>query len=321
MNLGKPLARPPRLRAGDSVAVVAPSGPLVAERLERGVAVLESWGLRVRVGRHALARDPKFPHLAGDDMQRAEDFEAAWCDPAVRAVLVGRGGSGAARIIDLLDWSRIRDAGPKTLVGFSDVTSLHQAVAAFLGLVTLFGPMPATVAFGGQDPEKDTIDHLRRTLFEPESVQCLTGPQTRCVVPGAVDGVLVGGTLSLISASVGSPELRPATGGLAMLEDVAEPAYRLDNHLTQLLRTGWFDGVRGIVLGSWADCADGAADLVAARLRPLNVPLVTGMPFGHGASSITLPLGALASLDAAAGTVKLAEPALAWPRPETSGTG
>jgi muramoyltetrapeptide carboxypeptidase len=197
------------------------------------------------------------------------------------------------------------------LVGFSDVTTLHQAVAGFLGLVTLFGPMPATVAIGGDSPEHETIDHLRRTLFQPESVQCLTGPAARCLVPGVAEGVLVGGTLSLLSASVGTAEHRPAVGGLALLEDVGEPTYRLDSHLTQLLRTGWFDGVKGIALGSWRNCDDAAGDLVASRLRHLGVPLVTGFPFGHCSPSITVPLGMPASLDASAASLTLAAPALA----------
>lgn len=308
-----PLTRPPRLRAGDRVAVVAPSGHVVEERLRRGCAVLASWGLQVSVGRHVLDRTR---HHAGDDAARAADLVAAWCDPAVSAVLVARGGSGAARLVDGLDWATMRAAGPKALVGFSDVTVLHEAVAHHLGLATLFGPMPASEVFGGEHPDAETAEHLRLTLFEPERVQvlgaALQGGSGRTVphVSGRATGATVGGTLALLANTVGTAESRPAHGRIAVLEDVAEPAYRLDSMLTQLLRTGWFDDVAGIVLGSWTDCGDGALDTVVERLSGLGVPMVSGLPVGHGRPQLTVPLGVEAELDADAGTLSFVEPAL-----------
>jgi muramoyltetrapeptide carboxypeptidase len=289
------------------VAVVAPSGHVVARRLERGAAVLRSWGLDVVVGESVLARTR---HHAGDDAVRAADLQAAWCDPAVAAVLCARGGSGAARLVDRLDWAAMRAAGPKTLVGFSDVTVLHEAVAHHLGLVTLFGPMPASSVFGGPEPDQVTADHLRRTLFDPQSVRVLADPGTVRHVGGRASGVTVGGTLALLANTVGTAESRPADGAVAVLEDVAEPAYRLDSMLTQLLRTGWFDGVAGVVLGSWVDCGDGAGETVVERLEVLGVPLMSGLPFGHGVPQLTVPLGVEAELDAGAGTLTLRQPAL-----------
>jgi muramoyltetrapeptide carboxypeptidase len=303
------LVRPRRLVSGDTVAVVATSGPLQPERLRRGVALLDSWGLRVRVGAHALDTDPAYPFLAGTDDDRAADLAAAWCDPSVAAVLIGRGGSGASRLVDRLDWSAMRAAGPKLLVGFSDVTVLHEAVATHLGVASLFGPMPASVVLGEVPPDAASVEHLRHTLFDPETVQVIAGDATG-VVPGRASGVLVGGTVSALASTIGTPESRPANGGIAVLEDVGEVPYRLDSLLTQLLRTGWFDGVRGVVLGSWTDCGDGAAELVTARLGDLGVPIVTGLPFGHCAPQLTIPLGVAATLDAGAGTLTLHEPAL-----------
>lgn len=301
------LDRPRRLSRGDRVAVVAPSGHIDAERLAGGVSVLESWGLEVVTGPHVLERTR---HHAGTDDQRAADLQGAWCDPAVAAVLCARGGSGAARIVDRLDWHAMREAGPKVLVGFSDVTVLHEAVAHHLGLASLFGPMPASAVFAGPHPDAVTLDHLRRTLFEPQSVRVLSHPATSCHVAGRASGVTVGGTLALLANTVGTPESRPASGAVAVLEDVAEPAYRLDSILTQLLRTGWFDGVAGIVLGSWAGCGDGALETVVERLAGLGVPLVSGLPFGHGLPALTLPLGVDADLDAGAGTLTMRQPAL-----------
>jgi len=289
------------------VAVVAPSGHIDEERLGRGVAVLESWGLEVVTGRHVLERTR---HHAGTDEQRAADLQSAWCDPSVAAVLCARGGSGAARIVDRLDWTAMRDAGPTVLVGFSDVTVLHEALAHHLGLASLFGPMPASAVFGGPDPDPVTLEHLRQTLFEPASVRVLAHAGTSCHVAGRASGVTVGGTLALLANTVGTPESRPAEGAIAVLEDIAEPAYRLDSMLTQLERTGWFDGVAGIVLGSWTDCGDGAVETVVERLTGFGVPLMSGLPFGHGTPQLTVPLGLEAELDADAGTVTMRAPAL-----------
>jgi muramoyltetrapeptide carboxypeptidase len=306
---GAPLRRPPRLVPGDTVAVVATSGSIDPDRLRRGTALLESWGLTVRLGDHVLDRDPTYPFLAGTDTDRAADFQRAWCDPEVAAVFVARGGSGAARLIDRLDWGAMRVAGPTLLVGFSDVTVLAEAVAGELGLASLFGPMPATMALGEVRPDPMSAEHLRRTLFEPETVRVVV-EGARCVVPGKARGVLVGGTLSVLSMTIGSRQSRPANRGIAVLEDVGEVPYRLDNRLTQLLRAGWFDGVRGVVLGSWVDCGAEAEQVVAARLGELGVPMVAGAPIGHSIPALTLPLGVEADLDASAGVLTLLTPAL-----------
>jgi muramoyltetrapeptide carboxypeptidase len=152
--------------------------------------------------------------------------------------------------------------------------------------------------------------HLQSTQFDPGSVRVLAGGGLQREVGGQARGVLVGGTLALLANTVGTPEHRPARGGLAVLEDVAEPAYRIDSMLTQLLRTGWFDGVAGIVLGSWRDCGPAAHETLVERLAPLGVPLVSGLPFGHDVPQLTVPLGVEAELDADAGSLTLVQPAL-----------
>lgn len=298
------LHRPRRLSPGDRVAVVAPSGPLDEERLRRGCRVLESWGLEVVTGPHVLDRDR---HLAGADADRAADLQAAWLDPSVRAVFCARGGSGATRLLDLLDWDAMRRAAPKVLVGFSDATALHEALATHLGVAGLFGPMPATEVFSG---DAASAEHLRQTLFEPEAAQVLRGDTTSHVVGGRARGVTVGGTLSLLAGAIGTRESRAADGGIVVLEDVTEEAYRLDGMLTHLLRAGWFDRVAGIVLGSWVGCGDDALGTVCSRLEPLGVPLLADLPFGHGVPQLTIPLGVEAELDAEAGTLTVCAPAL-----------
>lgn len=303
----RPLDRPRRLSRGDRVAVVATSGPLVPERLERGLRTLRSWGLDVVVGEHALDRRR---HLAGGDEQRAADLQRSWCDPSVRAVVCGRGGSGSSRVVDLLDWDAMRVAGPRVLVGFSDVTTLHLAVARRLGLASLMGPMAATEVFAGDDPDPESVEGLRLALTDPQSARILAAGTLRAVVGGRVGGVLTGGTVSVLAQAAGTPDLVPATGGIAVLEDVGEPTYRLDALVTQLLRVGWFDGVAGIALGTFEQCGADAEEVVVERLRPLGVPLATGLAFGHGRPQLTVPLGVEADLDVDAGTLVVRQPAL-----------
>ena len=302
---GRPLIRAPRLRAGDAVAVVAPAGPVAPDRLEEGLALLESWGLDVRVMKHVRGSNRRFGYLAADDAARAGDLMRAWCDSAVRAVFAARGGYGVQRMVDLLDWRSLAEAGPKVLTGFSDVTALHQAFAARLGLSTIHGPGVASLASG----DEESRAHLRSLLFEPVAGTALTPAPGLALVPGRADGVLVGGNLALLAAEVGTGNSLPATGSIAMLEEVGEPQYRLDRLLTQLLRTGWFDGVRGIVLGDFTDCAtpEAVQDLVMDRLAPLGVPMLWGAPVGHERRNLAFPLGVPATLDADAGTLVLRE--------------
>jgi muramoyltetrapeptide carboxypeptidase len=305
-----PGVRPPRLRAGDVVAVVSPSGPVPADRMDPGVAVLESWGLEVRVMPHARDVHPVHEYLAGDDEARADDFQRAWSARDVRAIVCARGGYGTQRMVDRIDWDALRAADPKVLVGYSDVTALHQAVATNLGIVTIHGPMSGTQSFLDSSISQE---HLRATLFEPESVQVLSSPSgqpaARPLVGGAAVGVTTGGCVSMLTTSVGTPTSHAARGGLVLLEDVDEKAYRIDSYLTHLRRSGWFDGAAGVVLGSWADC-EPVEDVVTDVLGDLGVPILGDLGFGHGTDSITVPLGVLAELDADAGKLTLDQPAL-----------
>ncbi|MEU5096920.1 LD-carboxypeptidase [Streptomyces sp. NPDC020996] len=303
------LLRPPRLAPGARVAVVAPSGPVPEARLQAGLDVLRGWDLDPVVGPHVLDRHGKLGYLAGTDADRAADLQAAWCDPAVDAVLCARGGYGAQRMADLLDWTAMRAAGPKVFVGFSDITVLHQAFATRLGLVTLHGPAAAGVDFLKNARAQD---HLRATLFAPESVRSIASGGT-ALVPGRARGVTLGGCLSMLAADLGTPHARDgARGGLLLIEDVGEQPYRVDRMLTQLLRSGWLDGVTGVALGSWDGCGpyDELRAVLADRLGGLGVPVAEEFGFGHCAGALTVPFGVRAELDADAGTLTLDEPAL-----------
>ncbi|GAB3447462.1 LD-carboxypeptidase [Streptomonospora sediminis] len=303
--------RAPRLRPGDAVSVVAPCSPVAGEVLDAGLAVLRGWGLRTAEGAHVRGRHPRLPYLAGTDAERAADLQRAWLDPATAAVFCARGGDGAHRVLDHLDFAALREAPPKALVGFSDATALHEAFAVELGAATLHAPVVALESFT-EDPV--AAGHLRTALFTPEDATVLTAPGAETLVAGVARGVTMGGNLSVLNDSLAAPHSRPsASGGLLLLEDVAEDVSRLDRMLTQLLRSGWMRGVAGVLLGSWERCTPDAAavrTLMLERLAPLGVPVVGEFGFGHRPAQITVPLGAAATLDADARTLTLDGPAL-----------
>ncbi|RSN61042.1 LD-carboxypeptidase [Amycolatopsis sp. WAC 04182] len=290
--------RPPKTRPGDTIALVAPAGPVPPDLVEKALPVLRGWGVEVHVG--DCVRATAAGYLSASDEARAAEFTRAWLDPGVTCVLAARGGYGSQRMLDLLDWTALKAAGPKTFAGSSDVTALHRAVNVHLGLETLFSPMPATTLF-----DAVAAEHLRLSLFEPDSVRLIASPTASPLVPGTATGTLIGGNLALLTSGLGTPEQGSAREALVLLEDVTESPYRIDRMLTQLLRSGWLDGVGGFVLGSWKSCGDPEAlrALMLDRLGPLGVPIVWDFGVGHVPASPTIPLGARATLDTDAGTL------------------
>ncbi|MEV0126674.1 LD-carboxypeptidase [Streptomyces sp. NPDC050703] len=307
----RPLVRPPRLAPGARVAVVAPSGPVPEDGLQAGLDILRGWDLDSFAMPHVLDTGQDLGHLAGTDASRARDLERAWCDPSVAAVFCARGGYGAQRMVDLVDWDAMRGAAPKVFLGYSDITALHEAFATRLGVATLHGPMTATEDFLKNARAQD---HLRTTLFTPEDARVITAAEgAGALVGGRAEGVTLGGCVSLLAADLGTPGARPsARGGLLLLEDMGEEAYRLDRILTQLLRADWLTGVAGVALGSWQACGpyDEVRAVLADRLGGLGVPVAEEFGFGHCAGALTMPFGAAAELDADAGTLTLRTPAL-----------
>jgi muramoyltetrapeptide carboxypeptidase len=312
----QPLTMPPLLRPGDKVAVVAPSGPVRGDRLDRGLAWLRSCGLEPveapglrHRGGHGLA------FVSGDDDTRLSDLVGAWCDPGVRAVLCARGGDGAPRLIERLPLTRLAAAGPRVFAGLSDITTLHQALAAGLGLATLWSPMPATPVLAGAEPGAAGEPWSRRRLLDalldkPSASEAVLTGET-LIGGGAVEAPLVGGTVSLLAAMAGTPGALPASGAVAVLEDVNEEPYRLERFLTQLRRSGFFAGVLGVACGDFVGCGDPAPlrRVLQDRLGDLGVPVVVGLPFGHGPRQASLWLGRPAALDAGRATLRQSRPA------------
>lgn len=296
-------AYPPLLRPGDTVAVVAPAGPVGAGGTASARALLEGWGLRVRTTRRLSATHRGY--LAGTDAERLDDLTEAWLDPDVRAVLCARGGYGTQRIADRLDLRLLATAGPKFLAGSSDITCLHQAMGDRLRLVTLHSPMPACRPL---HQDAATAAYLHDALFGPlPRALALAGP---VLVPGRAEGQLTGGNLTLLASSVGTRTAPETDGRILVLEDVGEEPYRLDRALTQLGRAGVLHRAAGVVLGDFTDCGDRdeVVALLRDRLSGLGVPVAAGLSAGHGTRQLTLPLGAQAVLDTASYRITLHPP-------------
>ncbi|WP_016700957.1 S66 peptidase family protein [Actinoalloteichus spitiensis] len=293
------------LRPGDRVAVVAPAGPVAEETLDRGLATLRGWGLEVSLGKHVLRRHPVLDYLAGDDVDRADDLTWALSAPNVRAVLCARGGYGSARTLRHLDWGRLEGCSPRLVVGSSDITVVHAALAARLPVASLFGPMVGTSYFVDQPAARE---HLRQVLFAPDGLGPLGRGSGMPIRGGRASGTSWGGTLSLLAASLDRPDVpRPPDSAIALLEDIDEEPYRLDGMLTQLLAAGWFDAVAGVALGSWERCGppERVRDVLADRLEPLGIPVAWEVGFGHCADQVTVPLNVPVHLDADVGVLTL----------------
>ena len=305
------LARPRALRPGDRVAVLAPSSPVEPDALAAGLDALRFAGLEPVT--YPSAHDPGTMrrYLAGDDAMRAGDLRSALTDAGIAGILFARGGSGAQRTLEAMDWDGLNpEAGlpPKVLAGFSDITAILEAVAVRLGWASVFGPNVAIK----EGASHYSFGSLLRTLMRPEHATTIEYPQAKTIVAGTARGLTTGGTLSLLVSSLGTCTSRPARGGILLLEDVNEEDYRIDRMLTQLRRSGYLDGVAAIVAGTFTGCGPPEAiqDILAERLGPLGVPMLAWANVGHGGQFQAFPLGIAAELDADAATLRLLDPPL-----------
>jgi muramoyltetrapeptide carboxypeptidase len=287
---------PRAVRPGDVVTIVAPAGPVPEARFRAGLRKLEA-RYDVRWSERLFSRTG---YLAGDDDARVDELTAALADDST-AILCARGGYGALRILDRLPPPK------KCLVGFSDITALHARWQA-AGLRSIHGPV--VTQLGELDDEDEAALYA---LMEGGVGAAFEGLPTRGAAT-IVEGPLVGGNLELVRSLVGSAELA-LRGAVLLLEEVGEKPYRIDRQLTQLRRAGAFDGVAAIIVGDLVRCdeSDGPRpeDVVIERLSGLGVPLLFGLPIGHGTRNRSVALGARVRVDGATGALTPLEPATA----------
>ncbi len=303
---------PKHLQLGDTLGLIAPaSAPPDPKAVDASVAALEKMGFKVKLGRYARER---WGFLAGKDRERAADVMQMFNDPKVNGIVCIRGGYGTGRLLPLLDYAAIR-RHPKVFVGYSDITSLHCAFLKKANLVSFHGPSTAAHFTEADYPEFSRQSWLR-IMTQPVPVgsicQGYNGKTVSILRRGKVSGQLIGGNLSILTSTIGTPFQPSFKGKILFLEEVDERPYRFDRMLTHLLNAGLLQQVAGVAVGICHECLDPKAktageyrqsmeDVLKERLLPLKVPLVSGLPFGHVPFNATLPVGGRATLDAERG--------------------
>jgi muramoyltetrapeptide carboxypeptidase len=288
--------------------VLSASSPVPKPELDVGLETLRFAGLEPVVYPSVCDAGTFRAYLAGDDALRAADLTSALTDPGIAGILFARGGSGAHRTIAAMDWDALRGIAPKVVAGYSDVTAVHEAVAVLLGWATVHSSMVATSA----PATHYSFASLLRTIMAPERARDLRFGEAEVAVPGTARGVTVGGNLTVLTAGIGTPTSRPAGGGILVVEDDSEEPYRLDRMLTHLRRSGYLDGVAGIVTGAFTNCGpvEEVGAILAERLGTLGVPMISWADVGHAGPNQAVPLGIAAELDADARTLRLLDPPL-----------
>lgn len=288
--------KPAALRPGDTVGVIAPAAAIEREFLEQGVNVLLAMGYRVKVSRHALDRAGI---LAGNDSTRASEINNFFADDEVKAIFGARGGYGCGRLLPLIDFAEIAKH-PKIFLGFSDATFLLNALVDKCGMIAFHGPMVA-IDFARGLTER-SMTHLERLLTATVSGFEMEAPEI--IRPGSGEGELIGGCLSVVVATLGTPWSPLFDGRVLFLEDTGEKAYRIDRMLVHLRQAGALDRVAGIVFGAIRpfDASDTErariAEFIGEATAGLSCPVLGGLEAGHGTENLTLPFGVRVRLDA-----------------------
>jgi muramoyltetrapeptide carboxypeptidase len=305
-----PTVLPPRLKKGDTVAIVAPAGTVEQkDEFNNSVTVIERMGFQVRYEESIFQ---PIRYLAGDDYSRAEKLMLAFEDDAIKAIMGLRGGYGCSRLIPHLQFDRLRH-NPKLFTGFSDLTTLHLLFGRYFGWITFHGPMAAKPGIGSIPTEQES--HLLSLWTDPGYKPILKLPRVESWNPGRAEGRLTGGCLSTIISSIGTPYEIDTDGAILFLEDVGEPPYRLDRMITHLNLAGKFQSLAGILLGNFHDCepAQGnysSRDVLKEILQPLQIPILANFPAGHGSENWAIPLGIRIRIDADAQSVEFLESAV-----------
>lgn len=304
------IIKPRKLKSGDTLGICAPSSPHRSrENFYRAAATLVNMGIKVKPGPNLWEKNG---YLAGTDKERAQDLNDFFSDPEISGIMAIKGGYGSARILEFLDWDAIRK-NPKVFIGFSDITALHLALQKETGLVTFHGPVFFQMAPERQNPY--IIEGWRKALMTSKPLGTIPPapeeePFTYTINPGRAEGPLVGGCLSLITQSLGTPHEIDTRGKILFLEEVGEEPYKIDGMLHHLYRAGKLQEAEGIVVGECHNCKPKEhspsfntgtfilEEVLADIIGSLNKPAFYGLPLGHGRNIATIPMGIRARIDA-----------------------
>ena len=290
MNKKKKAKIPDRLYPGDTVGVVAPAGPFNRERFKKGSAALESMGFTVFAPKGIFKRDG---YHAGSNSHRATMVNDLFVNPAIKAIVCARGGFGAMKILPMLDYAVIQQH-PKIFIGFSDISALLSTMYSLTGLVTFHGPMVTTLGYATDKTKKAMISAL--SSEKPPKIVPAKGTTIRS---GCASGPVSGGNLTTLCHLIGTPFEPDYTGHILFLEDQGEAVYRIDRMLTQMRLAGCFDGLAGLLLGSFDNCGtdDEIFRVVESVFQGDDIPILAGFEIGHGKDNMTVPVGLDATLN------------------------
>lgn len=301
------MIKPRPLKKGDCIGLIAPASPTPEEKVTASKEKLEELGFQVKIGKSCYA---KYGYLSGEDNLRASDLNLMFKDNDVDGIMCIRGGYGTPRILDKLDYTAIRN-NPKIFIGYSDITAIHIALNQICKLVTFHGPMASTDML--VDFDNFTEKSLINCIASEEIVGPVKNPEghrIETLIGGCTDGVLVGGNLSLIAATIGTPFEIDTRGKILFMEDIDEEPYSIDRMLTQLALAGKLDDALGFILGDWNNCKAKAnepsltlTEVFDDLIVPLNKPTIFNVKAGHCKPMITLPLGLKVFLDADKGKI------------------
>ncbi|MBM0066668.1 S66 peptidase family protein [Alkalicoccobacillus gibsonii] len=293
--------KPRPLKPGDTIGLIAPSSPPSLNQLENGIKLYEGYGLNVKIGRSIHLTDG---YLAGSDIDRADDLMEMFQDPEIKGVFCAYGGYGSARMVEFIDFNVIK-ANPKVFWGYSDVTFLHQVICQRTGLVTFHGPMMSSDLGGEVHPFTET--YLKQ-VFTPTTITYDPTISDLTVLNSnekkKVSGPIVGGNLSLLVSSLGTPYEIDTKGKLLFLEDVGEEPYRLDRMFNQLRLANKLQDAQGIIVGDFHECepfkrkeSQDVDEVVTHHLSMAGTPAIIGVQAGHCTPTLSFPLGVMATID------------------------
>lgn len=296
------MIKPKPLRRGDTIALIATSSPTPAGRIEPAEKGLQKLGFKVVIGESCYG---VHGYLSGEDRLRAKDLTEMFRNKDIDGIWCIRGGYGASRILDMIDYDAIRQ-NPKVFIGYSDITALHIAFSRKCNMVTFHGPMASTEIF--HRPDNFTKEYLTRNIMSNEPLGQISNPKDvdiKTLVAGKCEGRLIGGNLSLVAGTIGTPYEIDTKGKILFLEDVDERPYRIDRMLTQLKLSGKLDDAEGFVLGSWNNCVAEEpeksltlTEIFDELIVPIGKPAIYNLVAGHCRPMITLPFGLRTRLDA-----------------------
>lgn len=304
------MLKPNKLKIGDTIGLIAPSSDANRGNIDKSIEYLKELGFKIKVADNIYSKHHCF---AGEDNDRAKGINDMFKDKEVNAIFCIRGGYGAHRILEKIDYEMIKE-NPKIFMGYSDITALHIAINNNSNLITFHGPMTVSDMKDGLD--KFSLKYLESTLMNGADEMEIINPkdyQTKVLSKGKASGILTGGNLALISGTIGTPYEIETKDKILFIEDIGEYTFKVDRMLMQLKLAGKLDELKGIILGDFNNCKkedEGDQSLIEVfenLLLPLNIPIISNIKSGHCTPNITLPMGVKVEINADNNKIKIIE--------------